>query len=783
MLMAEAWESIHEIHLEPAYEAFICPLTGKVMRDPVTLENGHTFEREAIEKWFRECQEEGRKIICPLTRKQLHSVDLNPSIALRNTIEEWTKRNDAIMIEISRRSLSSSTPEPDVLQTFDYIQTLCQKKKAHKQAIRSAGLIPMIVDMLKNASSRVRLKSLETLRNIAEGDDDNKEEISGGDTIRTIVKFLSQDHSETRLEAVLLLYELSKSEKLSEKIGEVRGAILLLVSMSSSKSESVQAVDTAIKTLGNLESCEKNVLQMAENGWLAPLLRLLLQGSPETKVAMTEYLGELALSNDVKLQVAETAGRALVEFLKTGPKPAREAALRALAQISTADASAAALLRSGLLPPLMSTLLTVGPTRLKELSAAVLADLVSAPDGAAAAAAIPLSPLGLTLTSEPTVHSLLHVVSNAGPTIESRLLHALAALSSSPATAAPIAAAVLSSGAAPSLALLPLAPNPDLRLPAVKLLRRLAPFLAPHLAAALLSAPAQLLALARAATATPPTEEQAETAALLADLAHANHTLAHRLFPAAADLLAATRAPRPSRFSAAHAASLSRLLSSLTFLLDDPSVVSFSKANDLCALFVDMLDKPPEQAAAAATALEQLSRQSRRLAAPPPRSKTLFCGLFQKHQADTCRVHGGVCSARENFCLVRAGAVGKLVGCLETAEVAAAAMAALCTLLEDGQDLAAAVEALEEVDGVERVLDVLAEGGREEGLRRRAVWAGERLLRDGEIAARAGSRRSLGVALVEAFQIGDTTTKQLAEKALNHINRLPKFSGIYSKKS
>lgn len=100
-----------------------------------------------------------------------------------------------------------------------------------------------------------------------------------GDTVRTIVKFLSHEQSKEREEAVSLLYELSKSEALCEKIGSVNGSILFLIGMASSKSENLVAVEMADRTLENLEVCENNVRQMAENGRLQPLLRLLLEGT------------------------------------------------------------------------------------------------------------------------------------------------------------------------------------------------------------------------------------------------------------------------------------------------------------------------------------------------------------------------------------------------------------------------------------------------------------------------------------------------------------------------
>lgn len=186
-LMAGSWDGSYDqgsqsddshqferYHLEPIYDAFICPLTKQVMHDPVTTENGQTFEREAIEKWFKECKETGRKLVCPLTLTELRSTDLNPSIALRNTIEQWNARNEAAQLDMARRSFSIGNAEPEIMQALKFIQHFCQKSPSNKQVIRNAELIPMIVDMLKSSSRRVRCKALETLRIVVEEDSDNK---------------------------------------------------------------------------------------------------------------------------------------------------------------------------------------------------------------------------------------------------------------------------------------------------------------------------------------------------------------------------------------------------------------------------------------------------------------------------------------------------------------------------------------------------------------------------------------------------------------------------------
>lgn len=96
---------------------------------------------------------------------------------------------------------------------------------------------------------------------------------------------------------------------------------------------------------------------------------------------MASYLGELVLSNDVKVLVARSVGSSLINVMRSGNMQSREAALKALNQISSCEASARLLLEAGILPSLVKDLFTVGnnqlPMRLKEVSATILANLVN----------------------------------------------------------------------------------------------------------------------------------------------------------------------------------------------------------------------------------------------------------------------------------------------------------------------------------------------------------------------------------------------------------------------
>ncbi|KAL8150030.1 hypothetical protein AgCh_006876 [Apium graveolens] len=784
-------------HIEPFYDAFICPLSKKIMRNPVTLETGITYDREAIENWFKDCRNNGRKLACPITLKELRSIDLNPSIALRNTIEEWNARNEAAQLDIARRSLSVGNPETEIMHALRFIKQLCQKNPSNKRFVRNANLIPMIVDMLKSSSRRVRWKALETLRSAVEEDSDNKEIMATGDIVRTIVKFLSYEKSKERDEAISLLCELSKSETLCEKIGSINGAILILVGMTSSSSENFLTIEKAEKTLENLGRCESNVKQMADYGKLQPLLTLLLGGPAETKLSMAVYLGELVLNNDVKVFVAKTVGSSLIDLVKVGDMQSREAALKALNQISSFEASAKILIDEGILPPLVRDLFNVGknqPMRLKEVSATILANIVNSGFDFDS---IPVGPNHQTLVSEDILHKLLRLISNTGPVIECQLIQVLVGLANSQTTVHSVVSAIKSSGAATSLVQFIEVPQKDLRAASIKLLQNLSPHMGQELAHSLRGAGGQLSSLIDIISENVViTEEQAAAARLLAELPERDVGLTRQMIDEGVFQLVISRVVRirqgetkGSRFMTPYLEGLVRILARITFAFpEEPETIRLCQEHNIASLFTELLQANglDNVQMVSAMSLDNLSQESKNLTKLPDLpSPGFFFKMFPCFSKTTgitglCRVHRGRCSLKDTFCLVEGHVLEKLVALLDhtNAKVVEASLAAMSTLLDDEVDIENGLTMLCETEAVRPILTILMEK-RTETLRRRAVWVVERLLRGDDIAIEVSDEPNVITALIDAFQHGDSRTRRIAEKALKHTDKIPNFSGIF----
>lgn len=514
---------------------------------------------------------------------------------------------------------------------------------------------------------------------------------------------------------------------------------------------------------------------------------------------MAAILGELVLDNEVKVFVARTAAFSLINLMMNEEMPAREAALKSINQISSDETSAGVLIEAGILPPLVKDLFTVGanqlPMRLKEVSATILANVVNSGHDFDS---VPIGPNYLTLVSEETIHKFLHLINNTGPAIESRLLQILVGLTNSQATVASVVSAIKSSGATASLVQFIEAPQVDLRAASIRLLRNLVPHMGPELAICLRGTAGQLSSLVRQILENAViSEEQAAAVGFLADLPEKDSGLTRQMLNEGVFELFVSRIikirqgeTRRNRFSTPFLEGLVKVVSRITFVLseDSGSARRICREHNLASLFLDLLEANglDNLQMVSATALENLSHESKNLTQllefPPPSfcASILPCWSKQPVITGLCPIHRGICSFKETFCLLEGGAVEKLVAVLDhtNPKVVEASLSALATLLEDGVDIDEGIQVLLEAEGVKPILDLLL-GKRSESLRRRAVWTVERLLRCEDIAYEVAGDPNVSTALVDAYQRGDCRTRQIAENALKHVDKIPIFSSIF----
>ncbi|KAF3592759.1 hypothetical protein DY000_02026544 [Brassica cretica] len=190
---------------------FLCPISLDIMKDPVIVSTGITYDRDSIEKWLFT----GKNNSCPVTKQVITETDLTPNHTLRRLIQSWCTLNASYGIE------RIATPKP-----------LISKSEIEK----------LIKD--SSASYQNQVKCLKRLRQIVSENPTNKRCLEAAEVPEFLAKIVSNsvDTSSLMDEALSILYHLDTSE-------EARKSLL-----NNKKGTNLVMTLTKIMQRGNYES-------------------------------------------------------------------------------------------------------------------------------------------------------------------------------------------------------------------------------------------------------------------------------------------------------------------------------------------------------------------------------------------------------------------------------------------------------------------------------------------------------------------------------------------------
>ncbi|KAE8729477.1 U-box domain-containing protein 13 [Hibiscus syriacus] len=269
---------------------FRCPISLELMKDPVIVSTGQTYERSCIEKWL----EQGHGT-CPKTQQTLSSCALTPNYVLRSLIAQWCEANgieppkrpsssqpnkttsacspaERTKIEILLRKLASCSPE-DQRMAAGEIRLLAKRNADNRVAIAEAGAIPLLVALLSTPDSRTQEHAVTALLNLSICED-NKGSIMSFGAVPGIVQVLKKGSMEARENAAAALFSLSVVDENKVTIG-ASGAIPLLVTLLSEGTQ--RGKKDAATALFNLCIYQGNKGKAVRAGVVPTLMRLLTE--------------------------------------------------------------------------------------------------------------------------------------------------------------------------------------------------------------------------------------------------------------------------------------------------------------------------------------------------------------------------------------------------------------------------------------------------------------------------------------------------------------------------
>ncbi|XP_058099181.1 U-box domain-containing protein 13-like [Magnolia sinica] len=331
---------------------FRCPISLELMKDPVIVSTGQTYERSCIEKWL-----EAGHTTCPKTQQTLSGTALTPNYVLRSVIAQWCEANgmeppkrpgnssrptkppsvctpaERAKIDILIRKLASGNLE-DQRSAAGELRLLAKRNADNRVCIAEAGAIPLLVGLLSRPDPRTQEHAVTALLNLSICEENKGSIISSG-AVPGVVHVLKKGSMEARENAAATLFSLSVVDENKVTIG-ASGAIPALVALLSEGSQ--RGKKDAATALFNLCIYQGNKGRAVRAGVVATLMKLLTESGGGMVDEALAILAILASHPEGKAAIgAAEAVPVLVEVIRSGSPRNRENAAAVLVHLCSGD--------------------------------------------------------------------------------------------------------------------------------------------------------------------------------------------------------------------------------------------------------------------------------------------------------------------------------------------------------------------------------------------------------------------------------------------------------------
>ncbi|GKU90193.1 hypothetical protein SLEP1_g4221 [Rubroshorea leprosula] len=325
---------------------FLCPISLELMRDPVIVATGQTYERSYIQRWI-DCG----NLTCPKTQQKLDNLTLTSNYVLRSLISQWCAKHNIEQPTglINGRIKKSDGSFRDISGDMAAIQALICK--------------------LLNGCSEERRAAVAEIRSLSKRSTDNRILIAEAGAIPILVNLLTTEDVTTQEHAVTSILNLSIYEN-NKSLIMLAGAIPSIVQVL--RAGSMEARENAAATLFSLSLADENKITIGASGAIPALVDLLQNGSLRGKKDAATALFNLCIYHGNKGRAAR-AGIiiALLRMLTDSRTCMVDEALTILSVLASNHEAKVAIVKAGTIPVLVD-LLRTGSPRKKENAAAIL---------------------------------------------------------------------------------------------------------------------------------------------------------------------------------------------------------------------------------------------------------------------------------------------------------------------------------------------------------------------------------------------------------------------------
>ncbi|KAF8397020.1 hypothetical protein HHK36_018658 [Tetracentron sinense] len=342
---------------------FRCPITLELMRDPVVVSTGQTYDRISIGVWI----DSGHNT-CPKTGQTLAHTNLIPNTALKNLIALWC-REQKVPFETA-----------DINDKINGVTV----NKAALEAAKMTALF-LINKLSVSQSNDTANRVVHELRMLAKTDSDSRACIAEAGAISSLVPFLGSENPDLQVNSVTTILNLSILEANKTRIMETDGALdgIIEVLRSGATWEakgnaaatvfSLSAIRSYRKKLGRRARVIRGLVELAKAGPTsskrdALVAILILAGERETVGRLVEG-GVVEMAVEVMEESPEEAVTILSAVAKRGGAVSVARAPLAVRKLAQVLRGGTDITRENAAAALVSVCRRGGPETVTELAA------------------------------------------------------------------------------------------------------------------------------------------------------------------------------------------------------------------------------------------------------------------------------------------------------------------------------------------------------------------------------------------------------------------------------
>ncbi|KAJ4788983.1 U-box domain-containing protein 4 [Rhynchospora pubera] len=334
---------------------FCCPISLDLMRDPVVVSTGQTYDRASIIQWM----DEGHST-CPNSGQLLSDSRLIPNRALRSLISLWCS---VFGVPYESGEVTDGSAET--------IAAACSSKAAITANMETAQIL---VGQLADGSDEAKGLAARELRLLAKTGKQNRAYIAEIGAIPLLSTLLSSSDPVTQENSVTALLNLSIYDTNKQLIMEEEGCLSLITEVLK-HGWSIEGRENAAATLFSLSvvhDYKKRIL--SEPGAVESLARLLKKGTPRGRKDAVMALFNLSTHPESWVEMLESGAAVALAHALTNELVSEEAA-GALALISKQPAVAHAVAGVESTVPSLIKIMKRGSPKGKENAVAALQEI------------------------------------------------------------------------------------------------------------------------------------------------------------------------------------------------------------------------------------------------------------------------------------------------------------------------------------------------------------------------------------------------------------------------